>query len=372
MPEPDPELTQRLKSLAEERGFVRAGVARAEPLSPEGRQLDEWLSRGFHGQMDWMARTAEVRKDPGHEGMLPEARSVLVLAAPYMRSSAFDGPEPGRVAKYAMGRDYHNVLKRRAGALLKVLQAEGYLGRLAIDSKPVFERAWAERAGLGFVGKNCCLIVPGVGSHVFLACIVTTAPLLADAPMERRCGSCTLCLQACPTEAFEQARRLDARRCISYLTIEHRGAITEELRPGLGPWLFGCDVCQDVCPYNQTSAPGGEAMAAFEPAERWDGVDALRLLRMEEDAFQEWASGSPLKRTGHEGLQRNASIVLGNIGGKAHLPVLRETSARSGSAVVREAADWACAEISRRLRTAGSAEPREPAVAVPDLDEPPS
>jgi epoxyqueuosine reductase len=370
MVEPDPELTERLKSLAEERGFVRAGVARAEPLTVEGEHLDAWLAKGFHGEMDWMARTAEVRKNPCHPGMLGEARSVLVLAAPYLRSSAFDGAAPGRVAKYALGRDYHNVLKRRAGTLLKVIREEGYLGRLAIDSKPVFERAWAERAGLGFVGKNCCLIVPGIGSHVFLACIVTSAPLLTDEPMERRCGSCTLCLQACPTRAFEAERRLDARRCVSYLTIEHRGAIPASLRPGLGPWLFGCDVCQDVCPYNQTSAPGGEPMQAFEPAGHWDEVDPSRLLQMDQETFQRWAAGSPLKRAGHEGLRRNAAIVLGNAGGKADLPVLRTTMEGDPSALVREAAGWACAQINRRM--ADSAEPREPGAEAPDPGEPPS
>jgi epoxyqueuosine reductase len=211
----------------------------------------------------------------------------------------------------------------------------------------MFERAWAERAGIGFVGKNCCLIVPGVGSHAFLACVVTTAPLSPDEPISRRCGSCSLCLDACPTHAFSAPRSLDARKCISYLTIEHRGRIPVEHRQALGPWMFGCDVCQDVCPYNQTS--GGTWLAAFEPGDRWTGVDAAQLLQMTEEAFGAWAEGSPVKRARYEGLARNAALVLGNRGTEVHLPVLDEARRSHSSEVVREAAEWAGTELKRRL-----------------------
>jgi len=346
------ERTGRVKAAADEAGFVRSGIAHAEALEPEGQQLDAWLEAERHGQMAWMKDTATVRKDPRDPRMLSGAKSVIVLAAPYLRRSSVQGATPGRVAKYALGRDYHNVLTKRARRVARMLRDDGYEARVAVDSKPVFERAWAERAGVGFVGKNCCLIVPGIGSHVFLACIVTTAPLIADAPMERRCGSCRLCLEACPTRAFESARALDARKCISYLTIEHRGPIPEGHRVPIGDWLFGCDVCQDVCPYNQSSSQAA-ALEAFEPAERWSELDAARLLQIDQEAFDAWARGSAIKRAGVEGMARNAAIVLGNRGGRVHLRVLEEASRSHRSATVREAAAWGQATLTRRLAEEG-------------------
>ncbi len=343
----DAELTTRVKEEADAVGFARVGVAEAGALQQEAEHLDAWLAAGHHGQMSWMARTASVRKDPRDPNMLENAKSVIVMAAPYGRRNGYEGPPPARIAKYAVGRDYHNVLTKKSRKVARVLQDAGFVARVAVDSKPVFERAWAERAGVGFVGKNCCLIVPGVGSHVFLACVVTTAPLSPDEPMSRRCGTCTLCLDACPTRAFVGPRSLDARRCISYLTIEHRGAIPVEHRQALGPWVFGCDVCQDVCPYNQTS--GVTSLGAFEPGDRWTGVDAARLLQMTEESFRAWAEGSPVKRARHEGLARNAALVLGNRGGELHLPVLDDARRNHPSEVVREAADWASTELRRRL-----------------------
>lgn len=343
------ELTDRIKEEARAIGFARVGVAVAGPLEPEGQQLDAWLDEGRHGQMGWMAETAPVRKDPRHPDMLSDAKSVVVLAAPYLRSSDYVGPPPGRIAKYALGRDYHNVLTKKARRLQRLLRDAGYVARVAVDSKPVFERAWAERAGVGFVGKNCCLIVPGVGSHVFLVCIVTTAPLIGDEPMARKCGACTLCLEACPTRAFEGPRSLDARKCISYLTIEHRGPIPEDHREALGPWMFGCDVCQDVCPYNQTSATGGAPFEAFALGERWQSIDAAELLEMDEDSFQTWARGSAVKRAKYEGLARNAALVLGNRGGHTHLKVLDDAHRHHASEVVRDAAGWARERLKRRL-----------------------
>ena len=224
----DGALSERVKTLATGLGFARVGIATATRLEEEGAYLDAWLAEGRHGQMSWMQDTAAVRKDPRDPRMLDGAASIVVMVAPYPRENEYQGPSPARVAKYALGRDYHNVLTKKARRVSRFLGDVGYASRVAVDSKPVFERAWAERAGVGFVGKNCCLIVPGLGSHVFLACVVTTAPLTADHPMERRCGSCTLCLDACPTEAFSEPRRLDARKCISYLTIEHRGTVPVE------------------------------------------------------------------------------------------------------------------------------------------------
>ena len=348
----DAQLTARVKAEAEAVGFARVGVAQAGALDEEGMHLDAWLAAGRHGQMSWMATTASVRKDPRDPNMLENAKSVIVMAAPYVQRKAYEGPPPARIAKYAVGRDYHNVLTKKGRKVARVLQEAGFIARVAVDSKPVFERAWAERAGVGFVGKNCCLIVPGVGSHAFLACVVTTAPLTPDEPMSRRCGSCTLCLDACPTRAFSEPRSLDARKCISYLTIEHRGAIPAAHRKALGPWAFGCDVCQDVCPYNQTSGAADGSLDAFEPGDRWTGVDAAELLQMTEDRFRAWAEGSPVKRAQHEGLARNMALVLGNRGEEIHLPVLDEARQNHPSEVVREAAEWARIELRRRLAAA--------------------
>jgi epoxyqueuosine reductase len=348
----DAALTVEVKAAAEAEGFARVGVAEAGPLGVEASQLDAWLEAGRHGQMSWMAETAPVRKDPTDSKMLAGAKSVLVMAAPYARGEPYEGAPPGMIAKYALGRDYHNVLTKRGRRVARRLENAGFQARVAVDSKPVFERAWAERAGVGFVGKNCCLIVPGVGSHVFLAVVVTTAALSPDEPIERRCGSCTACLDACPTGAFVGPRELDARRCISYLTIEHRGSVPIEHRRAIGPWVFGCDVCQDVCPYNQTS--GSRAILdAFLPGDRWDGVDSAALLEMDEDRFATWAKGSPVKRARHEGLARNAALVLGNRGDATHLPVLDEARLRHPSKVVQEAATWAKEELTRRLKGEG-------------------
>ncbi|MGB5812871.1 MAG: tRNA epoxyqueuosine(34) reductase QueG [Polyangiales bacterium] len=343
------ELTDALRAESSAAGFAKFGVAEATALEPEGEQLDAWLAAGHQGQMAWMDRTADVRKDPRHANMLSGARSVIVLAAPYPRHDPDAGPGPARVAKYALGRDYHNVLTKKARRLHRVLHDAGHVTRIAVDSKPVFERAWAERAGIGFVGKNCCLIVPGLGSHVFLVCLVTTAKLSPDTPTARKCGSCTLCLDACPTRAFTGPRRLDATKCVSYLTIEHRGPIPEAHREGLGPWLFGCDVCQDVCPYNQTTASSTPPLEAFSPGARWEGLAAEDFLRMDETSFQQWARGSPLKRATREGLARNSALVLGNRGQRTHLHVLENAARDHESEVVREAAHWATTTLRARL-----------------------
>jgi epoxyqueuosine reductase len=342
-------LTERVRETAESAGFVRVGVAAATRLDEEANYLDQWLAAGRQGQMAWMADTAEVRKDPRDPNMLALAKSVVVMAAPYARASSYDGPPPGRVARYALGRDYHNVLTKKARRVAKLLQEAGHVSRVAVDSKPVFERAWAERAGVGFVGKNCCLIVPGIGSHVFLACIVTEASLEPSTPIERRCGSCTLCLDACPTKAFVGPRTLDARSCISYLTIEHRGEIPEDKRDAMGPWLFGCDVCQEVCPYNQASGATAQSMDAFEPSERWAELEVSAFLEMDDETFRTWSEGSPVKRARLEGLARNAAIVLGNHGEAVHLPVLDGAATGHASPVVREAAQWAGRSLRRRL-----------------------
>lgn len=339
------QLTQRAHAL----GFARVGVARAEALVEEGERLGAWLDAGHHDGMGWMADTRDVRSDPRHPGMLPGAESVVVLVTPFhSRQGAQVGIGAGRVARYAWGRDYHNVLGRRLRKLERWLRDEGHAVRHSVDSRPVFERAWAVRAGVGFVGKNSCLIVPGVGSHVFLSTLVTSAPLAPDAPIREGCGRCTACLDACPTDAFVSPRVLDARRCISNLTIEREDLAAPDLLAQTGDWLFGCDACQDVCPYNRTTP--GELDPAFEPHARLGEVDLEALLSMSDERFLEWSEGSPMRRAGVVRMARNAAVVLGNTGGRVYLRVLRETGDRHPAESVRAAARWAADAIDRRAR----------------------
>jgi len=336
--------TAEAKKRALALGFARVGVARAERLEPEATQLRAFLDAGRHGAMSWLEDTAEVRADPRHPGMVEGAVSVLVVAMPYARRRADDAPI--RVARYAHGRDYHNVLGKKLRKLVRWLREEGHDARFSVDSRPVLERAWAERAGLGFVGKNCCLIVPGLGSHVFLGTVVTTAELEPDAPIARRCGSCRLCLDACPTDAFARARELDARRCISYLTIETRGAIPESLEARHDGWLFGCDACQDVCPYNRGALPEGLETSAFAGREL---PAAEALLTMDATRFETLTAGSPLRRPGLDALARNAAIALGNRGAPRHLPALRQAAGSHPSPIVRAAAARAALRLAKQL-----------------------
>lgn len=353
-------LGERVRARALAHGFDRVGFARVTPLDREAGALRRWLAAGMHASMDWMERGVEVRVAPDHEDLLPQARTVIVLAASVLRPGEAEvGPAPGLVARYARGRDYHNVLGTRAKKLAADLRRAGFPSRATIDTMPLLERAWAQRAGLGFVGKNAMLIVPGLGSHVLLATVVTTAELREDTPMEERCGSCTRCLDACPTRAIPEPRVLDARRCISYLTIEHEGPIEASLRGSLGGWFLGCDVCQDVCPFNRTHATPGRLAEELAPHARWVEHDAASVLAMSEERFAAFSLGSPVRRPGREGAARNAAYVLGNRGDRRHLPVLRQAAAEDASATVREAARWAAERIEARDETPLPEEPRD-------------
>jgi epoxyqueuosine reductase len=360
-------------------GFVRCGVARAEVLHPEGEHLRAWLAAGHHGSMRYMERTAEVRIDPAHEGMLTSAMSVVVCAMPYASRAMHSGsPVPPAVgssvakyakyAKYRGGEDYHRTLYKRLRPVARWLREIGHAARVAVDSMPVFERAWAARAGIGFVGKNSCLIIPGVGSHVFLAAIVTSAQLEPDAPMRSRCGQCTLCLDGCPTRAFVAPHQLDARRCLSYLTIEHREEISLEMRSHMGEWLFGCDDCQDVCPFNAPTAAsqprGGQSLdPAFDPLQVWQVSQEWQewpecgpefFLQCTEEEWNARFSHSALARAGRDQMARNAALWAGNRGERKHLPVLRDMAAHHPSSVVRDAASWAARSLDSKSSSAAS------------------
>jgi epoxyqueuosine reductase len=358
--EADPRaMTERVRARALALGFTRVGVAAARRLDEDFSRYERYLDEGLHGTMAYLAehRAARARVD-GPE-ILEGARSVIVCAMDYRHAPDEAAVAEGRlspglrgggvVARYARGADYHNFLRKRLRKLAEfVRRACGAQARPVVDTAPILERAWARLAGVGFVGKNGCVIAPGVGSFVLLGEVVTTADLAPDEPMDSRCGACTLCLDACPTRAFVRPFVLDAGRCVSFLTIEHRGAIPEPLREGVGEHLFGCDVCQDVCPYNKTRPGPADPSAPFALGARWSARDLPSLLGLDDAGFAALTEGSPLARTGREGLIRNALTALGNIGTPAHIPSLRATVAREESPALREAALWAIARIEAR------------------------
>jgi epoxyqueuosine reductase len=332
----------RLKQQARALGFDLAGIAPASPADSFD-QLRSWLARGFAGDMDYMHRHAEARRHPA--SILPEVRSVVMVGLNY-----FDGSDElpsagaGRVARYARGRDYHDVLREPLVSLLGWLQNEvpGCRGRGVVDTAPLLERDFARRAGLGWFGKNTMLLNKRLGSYFFLGALLVDIELIPDPPTDTsHCGTCTACLDACPTAAFAAPGQLDARRCISYLTIEHRGAIAEELRPALGDWLFGCDVCQEVCPWN-CKAP----LASGAWASRADlaAVELTELLELTEEDFRQRYRATALSRPRRGGLLRNAALVLGNRRDPAALPALRRALA-DPEQLVRDAAQWAIQQI---------------------------
>lgn len=346
----------RVRDKARALGFDVVGFARADvPLGEDHARYQAFLDGGLHGTMQYLAENAEVRRRVDTNDILPGAKTVVCLARRYRRdaaSEAADPPVARRVARYARGHDYHNVVRRKLRRLAAFLRTLGtddqpVRARPMCDDVPVLERAWAARAGLGFIGKNGLLIVPGEGSFVLLGEIVTTLELPPGTPMTERCGTCTRCLDACPTQAFARPFVLDPRRCIAYLTIELRGPVPEELRSGVGEHLFGCDDCQTVCPFNGGARPRDAAgTRTFEPLPLWDDLDEETLLGLDEARWQELSLGSPIKRAELAGMARNAAIVLGNRRDRASVAVLARTAETHPSEVVRDAARWALGRCS--------------------------
>jgi epoxyqueuosine reductase len=336
---------ERLKERARELGFALVGIAPAADADGFAH-LEDWLARGFAGTMDYMHRHGAARRHPA--AVLPEVLSVVMVGLSYRPPDAL--PEPaaelsGRVARYATGADYHDVLRRKLNELLDWVRREapGTQGRGVVDTAPLLERDFARRAGLGWFGKNTMLIHKWLGSYTFLGALLLDRALRPDAPFEaNHCGTCTRCLDACPTDAFAGPYRLDARRCISYLTIELRGPIPEDLRPGIGDWVFGCDVCQEVCPWNRKAPPGTEP--ALEPGAVGEALDLVKLLGLSEEEFRRRYRDTALWRTRRRGLLRNAAIALGNRGDPRALPAL-ERALDDAEPLVREAARWAINRI---------------------------
>jgi epoxyqueuosine reductase len=300
-------LTESVKALAREVGFDLVTAGPAGP--PEhGPALRRWLEVGHAGTMGYLERRLEERLDPAR--VLPGARSVLCVALNYYQGEAAD-PSWRPVARYAWGRDYHDVIGPRLERLAGYLaEAAGARSRGYVDTGPVLERDLAARAGLGWVGKNTMLLHPRLGSWFFIGVLLTTAELTHDQPLADRCGTCRACLDACPTGAFVAPYVLDARRCVSYLTIEHRGDIDPEFHAGMTGWQFGCDVCQDVCPWNR-KVPVTTA-TDFQPRAAYPRADAM--MGMDDDSLRRRFQGTPLLRAKAAGLRRNAAIYRGNQG----------------------------------------------------------
>jgi epoxyqueuosine reductase len=334
-------LERTIKHWAHELGFELAGIAAATPADTFDR-FRAWLDEGFAGEMTYLHQYAEAHRHPA--AVLPEVRSVVMLAMNY-KPEEERATTVGKVARYARGLDYHDVLRQRLNELLARIRTEvpACRGRGVVDTAPLLERDFARRAGLGWFGKNTMLLNKRLGSYFFLAALLLDLELAPDPPQETsHCGTCTACLDACPTQAFVGPGLLDARRCISYLTIELKGPVPEDLRPGLGDWLFGCDVCQEVCPWNRKAPAGNEP--AFAGGPELAAVDAVELLGLSEEAFRHRFRTTPLWRPRRRGLVRNAALVLGNRGDPAALPALRR-ALEDPEPLVRDAAQWAIDRI---------------------------
>lgn len=323
-----------LDALVQHHGFHIARCARVGP-TPQGERFLAWLERGQHADMTWMAREPEVRLDP--RARMAEARTALCLGIMHHHRRPPDpGGRTGLVARYAWGRDYHNLMGKRLAKLKRSLREQGVSAWGGVDTAPILERSWASAAGLGFGGKNCVQILPAQTSWMFLSVLFIDLDLAPDPPLRDHCGRCQRCLSACPTGAFRGPRDLDARACIAYWTIESAELPPASLRPGFGRWVLGCDVCQEVCPHN--AAPPDPEEDDLLPRHAYLDLDAL-LHTPDDDLLRRFA-GTPIRRPGAAGLKRNALIALGNRADPGAGPAI-EAGLTHDSPVVRGAAVWA-------------------------------
>ncbi len=339
------DLTRTVKQEAQNLGFSLVGVTSPDPP----RHLDfyrDWLEQGHHADMGWMAteRAIERRSDPLQ--ILPECQSILVLGMPYAFPEGRQGE--GKIASYAWHENYHDVLIQKMKKLVHVLEQEtgqDIPNRWYTDTGPILEREFAQRAGLGWFGKNTTLIHPEQGSYFFLAELLLGIKLEPDPPFNTtHCGSCTRCLKACPTGSLKEPYTLDANLCISYLTIELDDFVPEDLRPKMGDWIFGCDICQEVCPWNEKFASQNWILKAFRSRPETSDINLTQELSLSEADFREKFKGSPVKRTKRRGYLRNVAIALGNTGGKEAVPALVD-ALHDAEPVVRGHAAWALGQI---------------------------
>ncbi|MFL5244320.1 MAG: tRNA epoxyqueuosine(34) reductase QueG [Gemmataceae bacterium] len=333
-----------MKRHAQKLGFDLVGIAEATEADTFGA-LSDWLSRDYAGEMTYMHRHAEARRHPA--SILPAVKSVVMVGMNYHIEPipSDSGTKCAKIARYALGEDYHHVLRRRLKALLAWLQgqAPGCWGRGVVDTAPLLERDFARRAGLGWFGKNTMLLNKKLGSYFFLGGLLVDRELVPDMPHETsHCGTCTACLDACPTQAFVGPGQLDARRCLSYLNIELHGPVAEELRPMMNDWLFGCDICQEVCPWNRKAPIAVES--SFMPKTDLLALDLAEILSVSEEEFKKRFRGTALLRTGRSGLLRTAALILGNRGDLSALPALEKAS-KDPDGTVSEACRWAITRI---------------------------
>ena len=340
------DLKERIKVKSRQLGFSLAGVTTPDP-PPHFSTFEQWLAQGRHGTMTYLEteRSRLRRADPRE--ILPECKSILVLATPYSPPSALSAVEgQGKIASYAWGADYHDVLPERMKELVQFI--EGQVGRTVknrwyADTGPILERDIAQRAGIGWIGKNTCLIHPGHGSYFLLSEILLDLALEPDPPfVTDHCGTCRRCIEACPTDCILPDRTIDARRCISYLTIELKEEIPNDLRDKMGNWVFGCDICQIVCPWNRFAGEGDPAFGAHDPARSLE--EEISISTQE---FNQRFKGSPVKRAKRRGYLRNAAVALGNTRDMHVLPVL-QTALNDEEPLVREHAKWAIANIQQQ------------------------
>ena len=340
-------IEQRIRDKAAELGFVACGFARADVAPEAGERLRTWIAAGQHGEMGWMEARAEQRASP--TGLWPEAKSVIALAMSYApaRDPLALAEERGRarISVYAQGGDYHKTVKQGLKALGRWLaDAEGCQLKVFVDTAPVMEKPLSAAAGIGWQGKHTNLLSRAHGNWLFLGVIYTTLDLTPEAPASDHCGSCSRCIAACPTDAITAPYRLDARRCISYLTIEHAGPIPHEFRAAIGNRIYGCDDCLAVCPWNRF-AEAAEANLAFAPRAELTAPALADLLSLDDASFREMFSGSPIKRIGRNRLVRNCLIAAGNSASAAlRAPVERLLS--DPDPIVAEAAEWAAARLA--------------------------
>jgi epoxyqueuosine reductase len=343
-------LEARIKDLALAVGFDLAGIARARPTR-ETEFLREWVERGFAGEMRWIPRRLEERIDPRR--IFEGVESIVAVGLVYdPGETGVPAAGGGEISRYAGGDDYHDVMLDRLeslGAGLEALAQRPVRSRAYVDTGPVQERVYASLAGLGWIGKNACLIHPTLGSYLFLGVVLTDLALAADAPEPDHCGTCRACLDACPTDAFVAPRVLDARRCLSYTTIELREAIPEALREAQGERVFGCDVCQEVCPWNERR--GREIPAdplglrdRLRPRPEWVRPALAWILDLDETAWRKSTRGTALRRTKHRGLLRNALVAAGNSGDRRLLPALRR-HAEGADPLLADHARWALSRL---------------------------
>lgn len=343
---------EELQREAGKLGFDLCRVA-AVAAAPHASALRDWLDKGYHATMDWMRRTEPERSDPRR--LLSKARSVVVLATNYHHPSGEIHPEAGRIAQYAQGRDYHEVLAPRLAILSDIMAKAGGEQKCFVDGGPVLERDWAAASGVSWHGKSTMGIHPQLGTWFFLSVILTTLEFDPDNPLPDRCGRCTSCIDACPTGAIVAPYRLDARRCISFLTIENKGPIPEEFREAIGDRIFGCDDCLDACPWNRFAREAHDAQLA--PREDIRGKPLRDFLALDDVQFRNLFRDSPILRAKRRGFLRNVCVALGNKGASEDLPALHRAR-QDAEPLVREHALWAIQRIEARCAPAECHQPR--------------